>query len=65
MTTSDDEPIKFMIKYGVSRKNNELIMICNKSENSMEGNNENKVCDNYGKHSSESQESESESEHSL
>ena len=30
----------------------------------MQGNNE-KVCDNYGKDSSESEESESESEHSL
>ena len=117
MATSDDQPIKFMIKYGVStkivscqvhefaniydiirrafqptilaqgftvqflhkdfndyvdldsliqledRKNNELI--CNKNANNMQGNNEKKVCDNYGKDSSESEESESESEHSL
>ena len=46
-------------------KNNELIVICNKSENNMQGNNEKKVCDNYGKDSSKSEESESESEHSL
>ena len=40
-------------------------MICNKSENGMQGNNEKKVCDNYDKDSSKSEESESESEHSL
>ena len=111
MATSDDQPIKFMIKYGVSRKivscqvhefaniydtirrafqptiltqgftvqflhkvfndyvdlespiqledrkNNELIEICNKSANNMQGNNDKKVCDNYGKDSSESEES--------
>ena len=40
-------------------------MICNKGENNMQGNNEKKVCDNYGRDSSKSEESESESEHSL
>ena len=40
-------------------------MICNKSATNMQGNNEKKVCDNYGKNSSECEESESESKHSL
>ena len=40
-------------------------MICNKIANNTQGNNEKKVCDNYGKDSSESEESESESEHLL
>ena len=47
------------------RKNNKLIVISNKSANNMQRNNEKKVCNNYGKDSSESEESESESEHSL
>ena len=40
-------------------------MICNKIANNTQENNEKKVCDNYGKDSSESEESESESEHLL
>ena len=47
------------------RKNDELIVICNNSAKNMQGNNEQKVCDNSGKDFSESGESESESEHSL
>ena len=55
-----DSPIRLE-----DRKNNELIVICNKSATNMQGNNEKKVCDNYGKNSSECEESESESKHSL
>ena len=47
------------------RKNDELIVICNNSAKNMQGNNEQKVCDNSDKDFFESGENESDSEHSL